>query len=92
MLQLANKIVHFSKGDIPDPPNMSFSQDMAQLDRIWDDLSPQWRNYSPLVIRGNYIPMKYWSVVYKYRLPKQWSGIKQLWHQYQVSHITLFLC
>lgn len=45
MLRLANKIVLFSKEGIPDPPNMPFSQDIAELDSVWDDLSPQWRNY-----------------------------------------------
>jgi hypothetical protein len=74
-LRLVDKIVLFSTDDIPDPPNMSFSQDIAELDRIWDDSSPQWSTNSPLVIHGNHIPMKYWPDVYKYRSSKQWSGI-----------------
>jgi hypothetical protein len=84
VLPLAKKNLIFSKEDIPDPPNKSFSQNIAELDEMWDDVSPQWNNKSPLIICGTPIALKYWPDVYKYRLPMQWTGIKQRWHQYKV--------
>jgi hypothetical protein len=90
VLPLAKKNLIFSKEDIPDPPSKSFTQNIAEMDEMWDDASPQWNNKSPLIIDylrrfcGSPIALKYWPDVYKYRLPMQWTGIKQRWHQYKV--------
>jgi hypothetical protein len=89
-LRTGKNTISFRSDDIPDPPVISFAKNIPQLDRMWDDASPQWSGTSPLVIQGNHIPVKYWPDVYKYRRSPQWTGIKQRWHQYRVSYLILF--
>ena len=83
-LQIAEKQVHYSAADIPDPPALSFTQDLARLDRQWDDRSPQWDNTSPLCILNHPIALIYWPKVYQYRGNKQWTGVKQRWFEWKV--------
>jgi hypothetical protein len=90
ILQTGRKIISFRSDDIPDPPVRSFAKNIPELDRMWDDASPQWSGTSLLVIRGNHIPVKYWPDVYKYRRSPQWTGIKQRWHQHRVSYLNSF--
>jgi hypothetical protein len=83
-LQIARECIQYAAADIPDPPAISFVHDLASLDRLWDDTSPQWNNASPLYIRGKSIALIYWPSVYRYRGTQQWSCIKQHWFEWKV--------
>jgi hypothetical protein len=87
-LQLANTIIEYSAGDIPDPPALSFVQDLAKLDRQWDDKSSQWDNTCHLHILGHPIALVYWPQIYQYKGTRQWTGIKQRWSDWKVCQST----
>ena len=74
----------YYEADVHDPPSFAKSNDVDLLAKIWDDLSPQWMGWSPLVIRDKPIALKYWMVIYKRKGTKVWGGIKQTWHSWKV--------
>jgi hypothetical protein len=88
-LRLANTIIEYSARDIPDPPALSFVQDLARLDRQWDDKSPQWDDTSHLRILGHRIALVYWPQIYQYKGTRQWTGIKQRWSDWKVCQSTV---
>jgi hypothetical protein len=83
-LHLADGVIQYLATEIPDPPALSFIHDLARLDRLWDDRSPQWDNTSPLHIQGRSIALVYWPDIYRYQGTRQWSGIKQRWFEWKV--------
>jgi hypothetical protein len=83
-LKLADATIKYLACDIPDPPAMSFVNDLSQLDRMWDDHSPQWDSSSPLRISGHPIALVYWPRVFRYQGSTQWQGIKQRWFEWRV--------
>jgi hypothetical protein len=87
-LRLADVTIEYTAADIPDPPALSFVRDLAWLDRLWDDGSPQWDNSSPLCIRGQRIALIHWPAIYRYNGKKQWTGIKQRWFEWKVRYFA----
>jgi hypothetical protein len=90
-LDLADGQLRYLPTEIPDPPALSFAHDLARLDRLWDDRSPQWDNTSPLYIQGKSIALVHWPTVYRHRGTKQWRGIKQRWFEWKVRAYLPFL-
>jgi hypothetical protein len=94
LLKLASRVLVFTDSDIPDPPNLSFAGNISFMHLMWDDALPGWNNASPLYICGVSVAIKYWLLVYSYRRPMQWSGLKQRWHGLRVSLLKawMFFC
>lgn len=79
-----------TESDVPDPPVVSFAENIPQLNRMWDNTSCHWQNKSPLVIQGVPIPIKHWPEIYRYWKEGQWQGTKGKWWEWKVSSICLF--
>lgn len=86
-LKLGNgKLLSFSKQSIPDPPSISFSKDIPQLMRMWDDCSAEWSpSEAVLHIQGEPIALMYWKDLYCYGKSGQWKGTKKNWAHWEVS-------
>jgi hypothetical protein len=84
-VRLSTGILHYDTSEIPEPPALSFGCDIAALDRMWDDASPQWDRSSPAMIRGTPIALIHFPVIYRYRGAKQWQGMKQRWYEWKVA-------
>jgi len=91
-LQLAHVSIDYTAADISDPPALSFVRDLAWLDRLWDDRSPQWDNSSPLRIRGQSIALIHWPAIYRYQGKNQWTGVKQRWFEWKVRAFPSSSC
>ena len=76
--------LQISADDIPDPPAVSFADDIPRLNSMWDDMPPHWCGRSPLVVRGHPIPVSYWPELYKYGKKDQWKGTKGKWFEWKV--------
>ncbi|KAF9232473.1 hypothetical protein BU15DRAFT_54964 [Melanogaster broomeanus] len=80
MLQLGDgTILTFTMADVGDPSAVSFCRDIARLNAMWDDSSPDWQGDSVLVIKGHPIAIKHWPEVYRYAWNQQWQGTKHKW-------------
>ncbi|KAG1752751.1 uncharacterized protein EDB91DRAFT_1343747 [Suillus paluster] len=66
-------------GDIPDPPAISFANDISSLNEMWDDHTEHWRGISIIVIQGHPIAIEHWPVLYRYGRDQQWKGTKNKW-------------
>ncbi|KAG0706370.1 hypothetical protein DFH29DRAFT_798584 [Suillus ampliporus] len=63
--------------DIPDPPAVSFTNDIPHLNVMWDDGTAHWLNESIIIIRGHPIAIKYWPLLYRYGTPYHfWEEFK----------------
>ncbi|KAH8977119.1 hypothetical protein EDB86DRAFT_2838378 [Lactarius hatsudake] len=67
-LKLGNgRSLCFSKQSVPDLPLVSFSKDLPQPMRTWDDSSPEWTPSEVVLrIQGEPIVLKHWPTVYCY--------------------------
>jgi hypothetical protein len=84
-LILGNRhVVRFTVESIPDPPFVSFANNLPRLNSMWDDTTPHWCGMSPLVIGGHPIAVVYWPDVYKYGKKDQWKGTKAKWFEWKV--------
>ena len=54
----------FMEADIGSPPLTGFADDIADLNRMWDDTTPNWGGTSVLEIKGHPVPIIYWKDVY----------------------------
>ncbi|KIJ97031.1 hypothetical protein K443DRAFT_10212 [Laccaria amethystina LaAM-08-1] len=54
----------FTEADVGSPPLTGFADDVAGLNRMWDDTTPNWGGTSALEIKGHPIPIVYWKDVY----------------------------
>lgn len=88
-LKLGNgKLLCFSKQSVPKPPSISFTRDLPQLMRMWDDSSPKWcPSEAVLHIEGEPIALKHWPALYRYGKSGQWAGTKKNWAHWQ--HIAM---
>jgi hypothetical protein len=78
--------IQYNLHDIPEPPAVKINGDVAKLVGMWDDLWNEWDVSSPLILKGVPIPLKHWKSVYSNlgQGSKTWTGIKQLWHSWNV--------
>jgi len=77
-------ILEFMEEDIPIPPAISFAENLALLNQMWDDTPPHWQGNSVLTIRGIPIPIVYWKKIYS-RLHGEWKGLKSNWSLWKVG-------
>jgi hypothetical protein len=81
----------FTEADVGSPPLTGFADDVAGLNRMWDDTTPNWGGTSVLEIKGHPIPIVYWKDVYINSnrgspwKPRQWHGMKSKWFNWKVS-------
>jgi hypothetical protein len=71
--------------EIPDPPAVSFVDNIPRLNQMWDDTSIHWRNESRLYIQDHAIALSHWPVLYKYSGAPTWKGIKGKFFEWKVS-------
>ncbi|KAG1888025.1 uncharacterized protein F5891DRAFT_987886 [Suillus fuscotomentosus] len=72
-------ILQLVDDDIPDPPAVSFANDILRLNAMWDDNTVHWLNESIITIQGHPIAVKYWPLLYRYGPNQQWKGTKSKW-------------
>ncbi|KAG2062643.1 hypothetical protein BDR04DRAFT_1123806, partial [Suillus decipiens] len=72
-------ILQLADDNIPDPPAVSFANDIPHLNVMWDDCSMHWLNESVFAIQGHHIAIKYWPSLYHYGYNQQWKGTKHKW-------------
>lgn len=93
LLVLGNGTALQISGDsIPDPPAVSFADDIPRLNSMWDDTTPHWCGRSPLVVGGHPIPVSYWPELYKYGKKDQWKGTKTKWFEWKVCFLLCHQC
>ena len=54
----------FTEADVGSPPLTDFVDNVAGLNRMWDDTTPNWGGTSVLEIKGHPIPIIYWKDIY----------------------------
>ncbi|KAG1901177.1 uncharacterized protein F5891DRAFT_950945, partial [Suillus fuscotomentosus] len=80
MLKLGDgTMLQLDDSDIPDPPAISFSNDISSLNSMWDDHTEHWQGASFIVIQGHPIAIEHWPVLYRYGRDQQWKGTKNKW-------------
>ena len=77
-------LLHLADGDIPDPPAVSFVDDIPRLNGMWDDRTEHWQGRSVITIQGHPIAIEYWPLLYRYGRDNQWKGTKSKWTDYRV--------
>jgi len=81
----------FMEADVGSPPLTGFADDVAGLNKMWDDTTPNWGGMLVLEIKGHPIPIIYWKDVYINSncgspwKPRQWHGMKSKWFNWKVS-------
>ncbi|KAJ4476811.1 hypothetical protein C8R41DRAFT_963939, partial [Lentinula lateritia] len=85
---LANqKLLRFKYHDIPEPSlQLSFTHDIARLDRIWDDKGSHWDPMDCATvssINGVPVALCYWQQIYKGKKDQHWDGIKGMWSEWR---------
>ncbi|KAL0564049.1 hypothetical protein V5O48_018008 [Marasmius crinis-equi] len=84
----------FRRSDVPPPPNLSFSDNIDLLARMWTDSHARFREEEcPLKIQGRGIALKYWIDVYKRKERKgpdgkpiqdtRWKGTRGKWNKWK---------
>ncbi|KAJ3759915.1 hypothetical protein EV360DRAFT_81673 [Lentinula raphanica] len=84
-LVLANgTVITFSPSTVPDPPLVSFADDIPKLVRMWDDAAPDYQVTECLLkVEGHGIPLRLWEHVYKYGGDQRWKGTKDKWGKWK---------
>jgi hypothetical protein len=83
-------VLQFSKESVPDPPAVSFANDIPWLSGMWDNTSSYWTGQSCISIDNHLIAIIYWPQLYKYGKTSQWKGIKSRYIDWKVSISTCF--
>ncbi|EDR02426.1 uncharacterized protein LACBIDRAFT_332289 [Laccaria bicolor S238N-H82] len=73
----------FTEADVGSPPLTSFADDVAGLNRMWDDTTPNWGGTLVLEIKGHPIPIVYWK-------DSKWFNWKVVVHRYCQGTHTQF--
>lgn len=84
-----NTTLAFTQAEVPDPPAVSFADNLPKLNAMWDDSPEHWGGESCLSISGRAIPLVYWPEVYRYGKKHQWKGTKGKWHEWKVCFSSL---
>jgi hypothetical protein len=82
--------------DVPRAPPISFADDLATLNSMWDDTSLYWKGHSALIVKNFPIAIMYWKQVYtsksgKNWKPGQWKILKGRYFEWRVSTKTSLL-
>lgn len=83
--ELDGQRVAFDKTAVPNPPQVSFADDLSRLFR-------EWHQSELLTVSGRGIPIKNWAWFYKKRTnikPFVWDVIRAKWHNWKASRETL---
>ncbi|KAG1775884.1 hypothetical protein EV702DRAFT_1233273 [Suillus placidus] len=72
-------MLQLDASSIPDPPAVSFANDVSSLNGMWDDHTEHWQGVSVIVIQGHPIAIEHWHVLYRYGGDQQWKGTKNKW-------------
>ncbi|KAF8239096.1 hypothetical protein L208DRAFT_1239117 [Tricholoma matsutake] len=73
--------------EIPDPPAVSFVDNIPWLNQMWDNTSIHWCNKSWLHIQGHSIALSHWPVLYRYSGAPMWKGIKGKFFEWKVGKL-----
>ncbi|KAG1816279.1 hypothetical protein EV424DRAFT_1348246 [Suillus variegatus] len=80
VLKLGNgTLLQVADNEIPDPPAISFVNDIPRLNGIWDNHTEHWQDMSIINIQGHPIAIEYWPLLYHYGHDQQWKGMKNKW-------------
>jgi len=91
-LNFSNGVVlEFTEEDIPIPPAVSFAENLALLNQMWDDTPPHWQGNSVLIIRSVPVPIVYWKRIYS-RLHGEWKGLKSNWSLWKAGLSAFVIC
>jgi hypothetical protein len=78
-------VITFTNADVPNPPVISFVDDIARLNQIWDDTSSFWNPADcALRIHDHPIALVHWKAIYSYGKTGQWRGTRNKWADWQV--------
>ncbi|KAG2115289.1 uncharacterized protein F5147DRAFT_569635 [Suillus discolor] len=78
-------VLKLADADIPNPPAISFVNNISQLNSMWDDHMVHWRGESVMNIQGHPIALEYWPLLYCYSRDHQWKDTKSKWTDWWVS-------
>jgi hypothetical protein len=80
-------MLQFALDHVPDPPAVSFANDLPRLNGMWDYKLPHWSGTSSLVVNGHPVPVVHWPELYKYGRKDQWKGMKARWFEWKVTFL-----
>ncbi|PPR00574.1 hypothetical protein CVT24_005459, partial [Panaeolus cyanescens] len=94
-IQLGNDIsISVTEEDIPDPPLLTFTNtNIDELNGMWDYTPKYWQDRSPLIVKNQRIPIKYWRDLYNARIKlpsgrpwkaNQWKGMKTNYGRWRI--------
>jgi len=96
-LKLGNSTtLTFTPADVPFLPAPTFADDLAHLNRMWDDMLTNWDGQSALHIKDVPITIVYWPFVYassKVDGPwksRQWNVLKSRHSEWKVCHYNFY--
>ncbi|KAJ2987813.1 hypothetical protein NUW54_g9313 [Trametes sanguinea] len=81
IFELDGEEIAFDKTAVPNPPPVSFADDLSQLFR-------EWHSSNLLVVNGRGIPIKHWNSFYGKRAQIKshvWDVIRARWNKWKVS-------
>ena len=83
----------FIETDLPHAPSISFADNLATLNSMWDDTSSYWKGHSALIIKNFPVVIMYWKQVYTSKIGRnwksgQWKILKGQYFKWWVSTIT----
>lgn len=85
VLKLGNgTLLQVADNEIPDPPAISFVNDIPRLNGMWDNHTEHWQGMSIINIQGHPIAIEYWPLLYHYGHDQQWKGMKNKWTDWRV--------
>ncbi|THU85743.1 hypothetical protein K435DRAFT_970560 [Dendrothele bispora CBS 962.96] len=77
-------VIHYNKEDLPDPPYLSFHDNIPRLGRLWDESHPEFSQEPCHVqVNGVGVPLRLWDQLYTYTGTKTWKGIKGSWSNWK---------
>ncbi|KAG2114583.1 uncharacterized protein F5147DRAFT_569971 [Suillus discolor] len=72
-------VLELADAEIPDPPAISFVNNISWLNSMWDDCMVHWQGESVMNIQGHLIALEYWPLLYHYGCDHQWKSMKSKW-------------
>lgn len=85
-LKLGNGVtICFTEADVPNPPALTFANDISRLNCVWDDTSEFWDvTQAPFAVKGEPIALVHWQALYSRWKGKQWEGLKKPYSNWKV--------
>jgi hypothetical protein len=89
----SDKELKLTLAKIPDPPAVSFVDNIPRLNQMWDDTSIYWHMDSQLHTQEQAIALSHWPMLYKYSGAPTWKRIKSKFFEWKISsNIMAFTC